>query len=90
MGYKRGQRFSLTISGSVYSTFHNRLVFQGQKKVNKSMKARNVYKNTLQVGTVTNIEGADVQRTITSVNIYQLTPATNCWDCARLLGNCER
>lgn len=38
----------------------------------------------LQVGTVTNIEGADVQRTITSVNIYQLTPATNCCELALL------
>lgn len=33
----------------------------------------------VQVRTVTNIEGADAQRTITSVNIYQLTPRTNCF-----------
>lgn len=40
----------------------------------------------LQVGTVTN--RADVQSTITSVNIYQLTPRTNCYGCAQDTPEC--
>lgn len=39
----------------------------------------------LQVGTVTNIEGADAQDTITSVNIYLLTPTPNCYGCSVML-----